>query len=193
MENNYRNKKYMLKLNIGSHSKRIEGYTNVDALQLENVDVQHNLIQAPWPFDNNSVDEILAQEFVEHISFKYTHVVLGECWRILKPGGVLKIQVPDIGAMCNMFVQNQICNCVPRKAAKYEDYKADPNCFSCGGQGLIHPERWRVAFSGAQKHEYDAHLNHFTEDILRETLERSGFTELHWQPNIYKLIVEAVK
>lgn len=180
-----------IKLNIGSHSKRIQGFINVDILELENVDIVHDLTKLPWPFENNSIEEILAQEFFEHIGWRFTQDIIGECYRILKPNGKLKIQVPDIEAMCRMI--DLQCFCVPRKAEKYEDYKADPNCFTCNGKAKIHPERWLFAFVGVQKHPYDLHRNIFIYDSLKFYLEKAGFLNIIRYPNIYKLIVEAEK
>ena len=85
------------------------------------------------------------------------------------------------------------CECVPRKTNDFTEYKADPNCFNCGGEALIHPERWHFAFVGAQKHEWDLHRNVFTFNYMETKLEKAGFMEITKTPNIYKLIVEAVK
>lgn len=175
-----------MRLNLGSHNKRFEGFTNVDIQPLEGVDIIHDLTQFPWPFETGSIDKILAQEFLEHLEVRFALPVLVECRRILKPGGDLNIQVPDIEAMCRMI--NRQCVCVPRKAARYEDYKSDPNCFNCSGKGLIHPERWHVAFTGAQKHPWDIHRNHFTPAYLESLLSKAGFVDLKRTPNIYKLV-----
>ncbi|HBX15884.1 MAG: hypothetical protein UV20_C0009G0040 [Candidatus Magasanikbacteria bacterium GW2011_GWA2_42_32] len=182
-----------MKLNIGSHNKRIDGYLNVDALDLPNVDIRHYLNLFPYPFEDNLTDEILMMECLEHLSFKITENVLKELYRILTPGGILKLQVPDIGAMCEMYVKNEICFCVPRKAANMAEYKAHSNCRHCGGIAKIHPDRWRVAFSGAQKHPFDNHLAHFTKEILTLNLLNAGFINFEFKDNIYKLIVEAKK
>jgi ubiquinone/menaquinone biosynthesis C-methylase UbiE len=182
-----------MKINLGSHNKRIEGFVNVDGLDLPNVDVIHDLTLFPYPFEDNSAEEIYICEVLEHISFRKTAFVLRECKRILAHGGKLTVQVPDIGAMCEMYAHDQICDCVPRKAKKYSDYTANARCCSCRGRALIHPERWRFAFSGAQKHEFDAHLNHFTKDILMNDLVSAGFTDIEFTDNIYKLVVIATK
>lgn len=181
----------MTKLNIGSHNKKLEGYINLDIQDLENVDVVHDITVAPWPFDEESVDEIKTDECLEHISFRKIDTVLAEAYRVLKTYGKIKIQVPDIEAMCRMV--DLQCECVPRKTNDFTEYKADPNCFSCGGKALIHPERWQFAFVGAQKHEWDLHRNVFTFHYLLLKLEKAGFMEITKIPNIYKLIVEAVK
>lgn len=181
----------MLKLNIGSHSKRIEGYTNVDVLPLENVDIRHDLTQLPWPFKMSTVDEILAMEFLEHIGWRQVLAVVNECYRILKPGGKIKIQVPDIEAMCRMI--DEQCFCVPKKAGDPADFKADPRCFVCLGKAKINPERWHIAFVGAQKHPFDVHKNIFTWNSLFGYLEKANFKNIIRKPHIYKLIVEAEK
>jgi predicted SAM-dependent methyltransferase len=95
-----------MKINLGSHNKRIEGFVNVDGLDLPNVDVIHDLTLFPYPFEDNSAEEIYICEVLEHISFRKTAFVLRECKRILAHGGKLTIQVPDIGAMCEMYAHD---------------------------------------------------------------------------------------
>ena len=182
-----------MKLNIGSHNKKMEGYINVDGLDLENVDVVHDYNNYPSPFEDDTVDEIYTCEFLEHLSFRKTFPFLRDCYRILKKGGEIKIQVPDIGMMCKYYVNGQICDCVPRKAEKMSEYKAQKGCKKCQGRALIHHERWKFALAGAQKHEYDAHLNHFTEGELLLNLRTAGFRDMKTYNNLYKLIIHAKK
>jgi predicted SAM-dependent methyltransferase len=180
-----------MKLNLGSHNKRINGYRNVDVLNLPNVDDVVDLSKFPWPYDMSSVDEILMQEFLEHISWHDCQAVINECYRILKPTGKIIIQVPDIEAMCEMI--HEQCFCVPKKAASYEEYKADPDCQFCLGKARINPERWHIAFVGAQKHSYDIHRNIFTFMSLKAHLEKANFKNIQRSANIYKLCVTAEK
>lgn len=42
-------------------------YIGVDQVQLEGVDIVHDLTQFPYPFEDNSVDEIVSNHFVEHL------------------------------------------------------------------------------------------------------------------------------
>lgn len=182
-----------MKLNIGSGNKKINGFTNMDVQKLENVDIVHDLTTFPYPFETNSIEEIVSQETLEHLPFRKLHLILAEWHRILTIDGRITIQVPDIGAMCRYYAENKICTCVPRKADKYSDYKADPNCFRCSGKAVIHPERWQYAFSGAQKHPWDAHLNHFTKEYMEFEMEKVGFNNISFEDNIYKIIVTATK
>jgi len=182
-----------MKYNFGSHNKKKEGYVNVDALILENVDIVHNLTVLPYPFAKpNSADEIVAVEFLEHISFKLTKRVLLEWYNILKVGGKLKMQVPDCGKAMEYYVNGQICTCVPHKDSTGK-FEADLKCFNCGGKGIINPNRWLYSFTGAQKHEYDAHLNIFTKDRMIELLESCKFRNIEFQEDKYKIIVRCIK
>ncbi len=184
----------LLKLNLGGGPKKIPGYTNVDALEWNGAtDIVHNLTEYDWPFEQNTVDEIFTEEFLEHISFKQTYNVLSECYRILKPRSKIQIQVPDCGKAMEYYVNGEICECVPHKAKNWDSFKADSQCFACGGKGKIHPNRWLFSFTGAGKHEYDYHLNIFTEDSLRLSLAKVGFQDIRFKDNIYKLVVSAHK
>lgn len=184
----------LLKLNLGGGPKRMEGYKNVDALEWNGVtDIIHNLTEYDWPWEQNTVDEIFTEEFLEHISFKETYNVLSECHRILKPGSKIKIQVPDCGKSMEYYVNGEICECVPHKAKDWDSFKADKECFNCGGKGKIHPNRWLYSFTGAQKHEFDAHLNVFTRESMLSALLKVGFNNVEFKDNPYKLKVTAEK
>ncbi len=184
----------LLKLNLGGGPKKISGYTNVDALDWNGAtDIVHDLTTYDWPWEQNTVDEIFAEEFLEHISFRETYNVLGECYRILKPGCKLSIQVPDCGKAMEYYLNEQVCDCVPHKAKTWDDFHADKECFNCSGKGKIHPNRWLFSFMGAQKHDFDLHRNIFTEDTLRAALIKVGFKDVQFKENIYKLIVSACK
>ena len=78
-------------------------YSNCELVSLDinpdhKPDVVHDLNAVPWPFEDNSFDEINAWEVLEHIGQQgdyegfFAHFY--EAWRILKPGGVLAATVP---------------------------------------------------------------------------------------------------
>jgi len=81
-------------VNLGSgRSRKRTGQINVDCLPGENVDVVCDLDVFPWPLDDNCAEEIIAKHILEHLSDLPR--VMDECWRIIKPGGVMNIEVPD--------------------------------------------------------------------------------------------------
>jgi SAM-dependent methyltransferase len=54
------------------------------------VDVTWNLDQFPWPWPDQSAAEIHAEDIYEHVDHPLEF--MGECWRILQPGGLLRIR-----------------------------------------------------------------------------------------------------
>jgi len=90
-------------LNIGAGDCGLDGWVNMDAFKCKGV----NCLWDPrdkLPFDDNSVKGIFSEHFFEHIH--YTEEAPGflrECYRVLQPGGVLRIIVPDAGRYLNAY------------------------------------------------------------------------------------------
>jgi len=79
-----------MKLHLGCGDKKLEGYVNVD--MVGNPDKVCDLSVFPWPFEDNSADEIFSEHFLEHV-MDYDKTIL-EMHRILKPNGKLHFRVP---------------------------------------------------------------------------------------------------
>jgi hypothetical protein len=87
------------KVNLGAGTDIQPDYINVDMISLPGIDVVHNLMKYPWPFDDNSVSHIRAIDVIEHLPpyIGEEHGVIKfieEAHRILQPGGELFIQTP---------------------------------------------------------------------------------------------------
>lgn len=81
-------------LNLGcGFNKFSDGWINVDAHAICKPDVRMNLEDLPWPWEDNSVDQIAAWHVFEHLHNWWA--VFTECSRVLKPGGIIEIRIPD--------------------------------------------------------------------------------------------------
>lgn len=69
-------------------------YTGVDIVALPGVDVVHDLTKFPYPFADDSVDEIVSNHFVEHLTGDDFIKHFDECYRILKMGGKMAVSHP---------------------------------------------------------------------------------------------------
>jgi predicted SAM-dependent methyltransferase len=78
-----------MRLNLGCADWKLPGFHNID---LPHVD----LGRFPWPWEDETVDEILASHILEHFTLDGGERFLSECYRVLKPRGVLHIAVPDM-------------------------------------------------------------------------------------------------
>ncbi len=79
----------MLRLNLGCSDRHLPGYINVDVFPPADLITDLN---GAWPWDDNSVDEIVAHDIIEHLTHKI--FTMNQLWRVLKPGGVVRIKVP---------------------------------------------------------------------------------------------------
>ena len=80
----------MKKLNLGSGEDYRKGYINVDLYCKSDLKLDLNIL--PYPFENNSFEEVLAYNIIEHLKDPYE--VLMEIHRICKNKAGIYIQVP---------------------------------------------------------------------------------------------------
>lgn len=92
-----------VRINCGCGEWPIEGFVNIDATAAEGVDLVAQLPPIPYPDD--SVDEVVAVHFLEHLSFEDGAEFLRECYRVLKPGGLVAIVVPDTLLIMSQYVK----------------------------------------------------------------------------------------
>jgi predicted SAM-dependent methyltransferase len=76
-----------IRLNIGAGKKNIEGYIPID--------IKDGIDARKLPYPDESVAEVYASHVLEHFGFKEVPEVLAEWARVLKPGGLMRISVPD--------------------------------------------------------------------------------------------------
>lgn len=87
----------MKKLNLGCGKDILEGYINLDAINLEGVDVVYDLDKFPYPFEDNTFDEVLAKSVLEHLGD--LQKVMEELKRISKPNANIIIWVPHFESL----------------------------------------------------------------------------------------------
>jgi len=81
------------KLNLGCGTNRKQGWVNIDLTR--GADLRLDL-REPIPFRNNSCSIIYCEHFLEHLDYpEIINSFLREIHRILRPGGVFSMGVPD--------------------------------------------------------------------------------------------------
>ena len=83
-----------LLINLGCGPSPMDGWVNVDIARGPRIDVVWDL-RSPLPFADNSCSAIFCEHVIEHLSKKDGEKLLGECYRILQPGGVVRLSTPD--------------------------------------------------------------------------------------------------
>jgi predicted SAM-dependent methyltransferase len=87
-----------MKLELGCGKAPTPGYIHHDKRKHSaHVDVAHDLDVLPWPWPDNTCEEILGLDVFEHLHLMPEHW-MRECFRILRLGGVLRLRVPIFGS-----------------------------------------------------------------------------------------------
>lgn len=95
-----------LKLHLGCGSVHIDGFVNVDINYLPGVDIVDN-VRHLRKFEAGSVDLIYASNVLEHLGrWEYTPA-LSRWYELLKPGGLLRIAIPDFEAICDYYMRTR--------------------------------------------------------------------------------------
>lgn len=106
------------KLHLGAGGHPLEGWINVDAYA---ADVNVNLANG-LPFPNDSAAFIFASHVLEHLYHPEQSLsLLAHCLRVLAPGGVLRIVVPDI-EQCIRAYANGDRDFFAARAATWKDW-----------------------------------------------------------------------
>ena len=85
-----------MRLNLGCGNKKMPGWRNVDKVPECNPDEVVDLESLPWPWPENSVDEVLLAHVLEHLG-QTPKVYLGiikELYRVCRDGARITIVVP---------------------------------------------------------------------------------------------------
>lgn len=112
-----------IKINLGCGVSGIPGWHNLDnspTITLSRIPGLNRLLKTPaWPqdvrrcdvrdglrFATGSVRYIYSSHTFEHFSPEESLVIAKDCYRVLMPGGVLRIVVPDLGLIVKEYIDD---------------------------------------------------------------------------------------
>lgn len=189
----------MIKLNLGCAGRPIPGYVNIDLddvntmkTRYPNIDIpddieifQYNIFDLPY--DNETVDEIKSDAFLEHLSFKEEKMFFTEAIRVLRKGGLLKFSVPDFEAMIKLWLNAED----NWKDFYRDDEEAIRNTHWFGTYTYEMKNRWGYLIAsifGPQHGEGQFHKNAYTKGKILKMCEYLGLhvislEEYRWKEN----------
>ena len=157
-----------IRLHLGCGPNIKPDYINVDAWVDHPDVVQADILDLPY--EDQSVDEILSEHVFEHIGFEQEEVLWRGCFRVLKPGGKMTIETPDMEWLCRQFLVAP-----DRFEAFYQRGAKDH--YSGHGPGI--DNRWGMItthFFGNQNGEGQFHKNGYTEGKFKAIAALVGFS-----------------
>lgn len=146
------------KLHLGCGRIRLPGFCNVDILRTPAADVVSD-ISTLEVFPDESVGLIYACHVLEHFSHVDAVRVLTRWFTVLKPGGELRISVPDIDRIVKIYVKN------------WQHFQTPGH------------SPWVGLLYGGQGDPYDFHKTGFNYCWMKHLLEGIGFIDVIEYPH----------
>ncbi len=131
-----------MKLNLGCGNDLRNGYVNIDIAPINNLDHQIDASNLDDVCNDEEVDEILAVNVLNMLSYKEILNVLQHWVDKLKPGGTIKVVVPDLVELSRAFLN-----------------------------GELKSDHFILQMYGKQEHEHDFHRTGFDVVLLQSVLE----------------------
>jgi len=91
-------------LNVGCGRRFHADWVNLDLVPSDE-SVQSCDISKGLPFDDRLFDAVYHSHVLEHLTPGAGRALLAECWRVLRPGGVVRVVVPDLEQIASLYLQ----------------------------------------------------------------------------------------
>jgi predicted SAM-dependent methyltransferase len=90
------------KLQLGTSRSPLPGWLNTDVVP-QSSDIVYLDATQRFPLDDNSFEYAACEHMIEHIEFEAAMSMLRELFRILKPGGRVRITTPDLRVLLGLY------------------------------------------------------------------------------------------
>ena len=90
------------RLHIGCGGNALSGWLNTD-LDPASDDVVYLDATAPFPLDDARFVHVFSEHMIEHLDWSGGQAMLRECYRILRPGGRIRVATPDLAFLIDLY------------------------------------------------------------------------------------------
>lgn len=159
----------MVVLDIGSGHNPQPGCIHLDIRPgLPDLDVVCDFSKERLPFDDGSVDGVISNHSIEHISWTKVGFLVSEWIRVLKPGGWAKIRTPDLKFICTNYLAGKTTKEWP------EDEAMATQIFgSCESSEIA-----LIKLFSGQEVESNVHFACYDFSMLSKLLKKHGFSDV---------------
>jgi predicted SAM-dependent methyltransferase len=94
------------KLQVGTSQTPLPGWLNTDVVPESSVVVYLDAT-LPFPFDDNVFDYVACEHMIEHVDHPGALVMLRESFRVLKPGGRIRLATPNLKTLVGLIASER--------------------------------------------------------------------------------------
>ncbi len=95
-----------MNLHLGCDKRYIPDFVHVDLADFSHIDHRHDVRTLPM-FTDHAADLIYACHIIEYFDRSEVLNVLQEWHRVIKPGGILRLAMPDFAALAEIYTKHQ--------------------------------------------------------------------------------------
>lgn len=154
-----------MKINFGCGRRVLREYFNVDAVHNSKAPYAPELLHAiefdqdgsvrnPLPLPSGCADELFSAHVVEHVHDWQAPHLLAEWKRLIRPGGALVLELPNIEAAARHLLEG----------------KSDQWCM------------WPLYGDGSHRDPWMCHKYGYTPKTIRRLVEEAGFVDVRLLP-----------
>ena len=96
----------VLRVHLGCGDIDYPGFVNIDARPAAHIHYVQGIDRLPQ-FADNSVSLIYVSHCLEHVPHRLVGPVMAEWYRVLAPGGVVRVSVPDFDQLVDIYLDNE--------------------------------------------------------------------------------------
>jgi len=93
------------KIHLGCGHNHLDGWLNTDLIP-NNKRIRLD-VSKKYPFDDDTFDYAFSEHVIEHIPYQIGRMMISEAFRVLKPGGVIRISTPDLKFLIYLYENDQ--------------------------------------------------------------------------------------
>jgi SAM-dependent methyltransferase len=169
------------RLQIGTGPNVLHGWLNTDVYpETGLLDSLRRVVfldaTKPFPFPDRSIDYVFSEHVIEHLAYNSASNMLGECYRVLRPGGKIRIATPDLHAIISLDGspmdrrQGDYCRFVVTNFASEIDADGAAERVSM----------WEALTTNIMFYAHD-HKFIYNRETLQATMSAVGFTNIKWE------------
>lgn len=167
-------------LELGSGYHPTPGFTHLDANpNAPEVDVVGMAYPLPEEIADEEWDSIRAVDVLEHLSYRDTDAAL-RCWSsVLRPGGMLFVQVPDADTIMRWYVHE------PERLIDRTPEELPPSALAGAAWRLLGGHADSLYVEDSDDWRWNAHYSLWSVESLTRALVRAGFAVRSMDRNVH--------
>ena len=92
------------KLHLGCGKNDLNGWLNTDLREDKQRRIIFLDVTKKFPFVSSIIDYVFSEHLIEHLKYRDGEKMVRECFRVLRPGGKMRVSTPDLKFLIDLYL-----------------------------------------------------------------------------------------